>query len=109
MCQEKWVKYCSSVINSCTRLCKVGGQVSLAGVVRNHLCPRLIFISRRHVDNGGPPYHLATDCGLQRIHQLCRDSDEVVVVGLDPVVPFQVRHGPPLSFYQLLVELLQHV
>ena len=89
--------------------CKVGGQVSLAGVVRNHLCPRLIFISRRHVDNGGPPYHLATDCGLQRIHQLCRDSDEVVVVGLDPVVPFQVRHGPPLSFYQLLVELLQHV
>ena len=57
----------------------------------------------------GPPYHLATDCGLQRIHQLCRDADEVVVVGLDPVVPFQVRHGPPLGFYQLLVELLQHV
>ena len=31
MCQEKWMKYCSSMINSCTRLCKVGGQVSLAG------------------------------------------------------------------------------
>lgn len=31
MCQETWTKSCSGVINSCTQLCKVGGQVSLAG------------------------------------------------------------------------------
>lgn len=55
---------------------------------------------------GCVPYHLATDCGLQRIHQLSCDADEVVVVGLDLIVPLQVGHGPALSLHQLLVELL---
>ena len=92
----------------CLSFVKSGADVTgwgWQGIIRAHNSS----LSQDTWTVGEPPYHLATDCGLQRIHQLCRDSDEVVVVGLDPVVPFQVRHGPPLGFYQLLVELLQHV
>lgn len=73
---------------------------------RSHAANALSLNTTPH--RGPAPYHLAADGGLQGIHQLGGDADEVVVVGLGLIVPLQVGHGPALRLHQLLVELLQH-
>ena len=67
------------------------------GVARNCVSTQSMLMTQLYLKKdtrtmGDLPYHLATDCGLQRIHQLCCDSDETVVVRLDLIVPFQVRY-----------------
>lgn len=123
-CQEKWIKYCKQHNNwcgmsvwspFCTWLCEAQGA-SVTGrewpgipLSTESMLLALLQLLTDTRATGDLSYHLATDCGLQRIHQLCCDPNEIVVVRLDLIVPLQVRHGPPFSFYQLLVELLGHI
>lgn len=93
------------------RLRETGAGVTAGGGRESLLTrpsPSYSLVSKKTRTTGGLAYHLAADRGLQGVHQLGRDPDEVVVVRLDLIVPLQVRHRPTLSFYQLLVELLQH-
>lgn len=53
-------------------------------------------------------YHLASDCGLQRIHQLSSDFKETTVVHLQLAQSFQVGHVPVLTLHQLLMKVLHH-
>lgn len=123
-CHEKWIKYCEQHNNWWGMSC---GLLSALGFVRHRgasvtgrewpgiplstefMLLALLQLLTDTQATGDLSYHLATDCGLQRIHQLCCDPDEIVVVRLDLIVPLQVRHGSPFSFYQLLVELLGHI
>lgn len=51
--------------------------------------------------------HLSTDCGLQRIHQLGRDANEVVMVGLQLGESSHVDGGLPFHLGQMELHLLQ--
>lgn len=51
-------------------------------------------------------HHLAADGSLQRVHQLSRDHDEVVVVRLHLVELLHVGGDPAVRLDQLELELL---
>ncbi len=52
--------------------------------------------------------HLSTDCGLQRIHQLGRDANEVVMVGLQLSESPHADGRLPFHLGQMELHLLNH-
>lgn len=70
---------------------KRGAGVTAGSGQESHINMIHLYLGK-DTDSWDLPYHLATDCGLQGIHQLCGNSNEIVVVCLDLIEPFQVCH-----------------
>lgn len=51
---------------------KLGGKYHWLGGEESSVPATHLYLKKTR-GQWGPPYHLATDCGLQGIHQLCRD------------------------------------